>query len=504
MLGEDRSANREREVGCRLEWKPGPDPGTEVAEYLRPCGGPVSLVVDQNSSGPVTVSGWEKGETRVLATRRVRGHFPPGRDDKVRDVLSEGELFIEARGEEIVVETRQDRHWGFWDSERVVIALEAWVPRSSSVDIDSGSGKIEVRDTKGSVRVDSGSGGVLVVRAVGGVDLDLGSGSVTVEEVQGGVKVDVGSGSVSVSRVKGPVEVDGSSGSVSLIEVEGSIQVDTASGSVRMGRVIGDVSVDTGSGSVRLDTLRGKCVNVDTGSGAIEAGFDVLPNGRYSFDAGSGRITLTVPEDASFSLEAESGSGRIDCSLPLVVSHAGRGSLTGVMGDGSARIAADASSGGIIIRGRAGSGAGEVPSSQPGLAAGAEVRAAVTQLKAENRAAILKMLQEGKLTAAQGEALLLAIARSTAPSEPASAAVATTQAPSAAEAVEPPVLSAEPAAPSAESPALPAEPPAPSAEPPAAPAEPPALPAAASDGTSAAGGALPPVKERKARRGAKG
>jgi DUF4097 and DUF4098 domain-containing protein YvlB len=483
----DRDDDRKGDDGWRQEWKPGSDPGTEVAEYLRQGGGPVSLVVDQNSSGPVTVSGWEKSETRILATRRVRGHLPPGRDDKARDILSEGELFIEARGEEVVVETRQDRHWGFWDSERVVIAIEAWVPRSSRVNIDSGSGRIEIRDTKGSVRVDSGSGGVLVVRAAGGVELDLGSGSVTVEEVQGGVKVDVGSGAVSVSRVKGAVEVDGSSGSVSLTEVEGSIQVDTASGSVRMSRIIGDVSVDTGSGSVRLDTLRGKRVNVDTGSGAIEAGFDVLPDGRYSFDAGSGRITLTVPEDASFSLEAESGSGRIDCSLPLVVSQADRGSLTGVMGDGSARIAADASSGGIIIRGRAGSGAGEVPSSRSGQTAGAEVRAAVTQLKAENRNAILKMVQEGKLTAIQGEGLLLAIARSTAPSEPANATPAVTQAPSAAEPpAQPPAPPAEPVAPAALS------------------AAPPTPPAAASEGTSVAAGVLPSVKEQKARRGAKG
>jgi DUF4097 and DUF4098 domain-containing protein YvlB len=412
MSSEDRRDADRRHYGRGLDWKPGPDPDSEIAEYVGAASGPVHLSLEQDTSGPVTVNGWDKNDIRILATRRIRGTLPRGGLDTGREALRNGEVLIQADGDKISVHAHRERRWGFWDSERVYVAIDAWVPRASGVDLDSGSGRVEVSGTMGPVRVDSGSGGVSVSRAVGAVSLDLGSGAVSVEDVQGHVKADIGSGAVAVTRVKGDVEIDGSSGSVSLREVDGSIEVDTASGSVRMERIIGDVSVDTGSGSVRLDTVRSRNITVDTGSGNVAAGFAVVRGGRYAFDTGSGGITLAVPEDASFTLEADTGSGRIDCSLPLVIARCGRRNLTGSLGDGSARIAADTSSGSIAIRSGHGLGAEPDHRPQPDRPAGSEVREAVSQLRAENRNAILKMIQDGRLTAAQGEALLRAVSGS--------------------------------------------------------------------------------------------
>lgn len=384
------------------------DPGTEIVEWRREFPGPVRLVVDQESPGPVTVTGWDQNTVEIVAVKQARDWASPS---AARELLREAEVSIEANGVEVRVETEGRHHWGFWRSETVKVAINVSVPRGSSAEVEAGSGRIEVRDTRGPVDADNGSGGILVRQAAGRVRLDVGSGSVTVEEVDGDLEVEIGSGSVTAERIRGAVEIDGSSGPVDLSEVEGQVNVDTGSGSVRLSRIIGPVSVDTGSGGVKLSDVRSRSISVDTGSGGILADFDVDPAGSYSFDTGSGGISLTIPDDASFSLSAETGSGAIDCPLPLSLSHSGRGHIEGVKGDGSARIQADTSSGSFSLRTRNGpryraEAAGGSRSRWAGF--GSE-RPDAPRTKEENRDAVLKMVQEGKLTAEQGAAVLAAL-----------------------------------------------------------------------------------------------
>lgn len=418
-------------------------PGSEVMDWQEPFSGPAVLEIDQHSPGPVAVTGWDQAEVKVHILKRVRGWG--WSDRSARAALAGAEVNIDRSGNRVRVETRGNRPWDFWGGERISIEIMAFVPRGSEVDIDAGSSRVDVRGTQGPVGVDVGSGSVSIVRASGKVDVDTGSGNVVVEENEGPVEANVGSGSVQIRRVKGPVEIDGSSGSVTLAEIEGNVEIDTASGGVRMSRVLGDVSIDTGSGGVRLDTIKGQAVVVDTGSGSIEADFEVLPNGRYDYDTGSGSVHLVVPDDASFSFSGETGSGRIDCALPLSATHSTRRSLQGVLGNGSARITAETSSGALVIRGRSGGRAGWHAAPGPegragagaaggagGWVSAAQANEAVSRLKTENRDAVLKMVAGGKISAAQGEALLQAMSGAGAgmeaqapPEPPAEAAEAT-------------------------------------------------------------------------------
>lgn len=392
------------------------DPDTQAVDWQEPAAGPVRLLVDQHGPGPVSVCGWDRDEVRVRAVKRLHGWSG---ERRAEELLRRVEVNVRRHGEVIEVETGYDDGWSpFWGGCRVSVAVLVAVPRGSAVDIDAGSGRVEVRETRGSVEVDSGSGGVTVKRAAGRVSVDSGSGSVEVEEVQGDVRVDLGSGSVNLSRISGRVEIDGSSGSVTVCDVAGEVSVDTSSGSVRLRRVLGDISVDTGSGSVRLESVRGRQVHVDTGSGSIEAEFDILSDGSYSFDTGSGDVILTLPEDASFTLDANTGSGPIRCSLPLAGAYSDHGHLHGVLGDGSAVIEVDTSSGGLVVRGRRGAGRGDGPGPRSSHAAHRPSGRAST----EGREIILRMVAEGRLTAEQGEALLAAIegrdTRTTGPEPP--------------------------------------------------------------------------------------
>lgn len=401
---------------------PTPEAADRVFEWRETFSGRARLHVEQGAPGPVRVEGWDRDEVHVKAVKDVRG--PVGEDS--RRLLEMVEVWMERQGDEVRIETDMARPFLSWGvSPRVRVDLFVKVPRGSRVNVDSGSGLVEVRDTLGPVDVDSGSGSVTVARAAGPVNVDASSGSVTVEEVQGDVDLDVGSGSITVTRVSGRVAIDGSSGSVSAAEIEGGLAADTGSGSISLCRVAGDIAVNTGSGSVGLHQVRSKSIVVDTGSGGVEADFEVLPAGRYRFDTGSGCITLTVPPQASFVLEAETGSGRIVSDVPLIASHSSRRRLEGVVGDGSARITAETSSGVLTIR-TSGPGGHVCGAPKAHCGAGGAFHPAAadpdnstrSSSNAEHRDAVLRMVAEGKLTAEQARDLLEALGVVSAGDEP--------------------------------------------------------------------------------------
>lgn len=374
--------------------------GRNTAEWRREVPGPVILKVDQETAGPVAVTGWDKSEVHAVAVKLG----PGGRRG---EALRDEEVTFSVDGDVVELRALRPDRWFSWALDEERIALTVSVPRRSEVEVDAGSGRVETRETLGPVSVDAGSGSVSVLRAAGKVGVDVGSGTVSVKEVQGDVTIDVGSGAVSVERVAGNVDIDGSSGSVEVKDVEGDLHLDTGSGSARLARIQGNVSADTGSGSVRLAAIRGERLSLDTGSGSIDAEFDVLPGGRYQFDSGSGRVTLYVPGSASFRLSADTGSGPIDCSLPGLTAKGVRGSFAGVVGDGAATIEVDTSSGPLTIRQRAAEGDAWSPGAATGASArGSDMVASVSSLREDNRRAVLKMVEEGKLTAEQGQALL--------------------------------------------------------------------------------------------------
>lgn len=133
-----------------------------------------------------------------------------------------------------------------------------------SLDLDSGSGDIEVRDMQGTIDAHTGSGDVAVVSVASPVaNLDTGSGNVTVESssIQH-LDVHTGSGNIGVNLGEKPsaVALDAGSGDIDLTLPSGDYVLDAESGSgkVSMDRVTPNaaaaerVGISTGSGDVRV------------------------------------------------------------------------------------------------------------------------------------------------------------------------------------------------------------------------------------------------------------
>lgn len=125
------------------------------------------------------------------------------------------------------------------------IALEVSVPQGLAINIDDGSGSIDIVDLAGDLIIDDGSGSI-DIRNVVHVRIDDGSGSIDLVNAVGDVFIVDGSGSISITHVQGSVTIDDGSGSIEVTDIDGDlIIVDDGSGGLRFSDIRGAVDADT-------------------------------------------------------------------------------------------------------------------------------------------------------------------------------------------------------------------------------------------------------------------
>lgn len=153
-------------------------------------------------------------------------------------------LRLEKRGNRAYLKSEVDGSW-FSSSRQAVIDLYVEVPDDLPLDIDDGSGSMEVSDIKNDLSIIDGSGSLDVFDITGNVDIDDGSGSVVVANIEGDVRLDDGSGSLSIRRVNGNVEVSDGSGSININYVTADVYIrESGSGGLSIRNVDGNVTKD--------------------------------------------------------------------------------------------------------------------------------------------------------------------------------------------------------------------------------------------------------------------
>lgn len=326
--------------------------GTEVAVY--------------NLAGSIKLEGASSGSDVVVEVRRQ------GNDgDKLKVVAGS------VRGREALRIIYPERHIVFrrdgdrgWGNNRTTVQVNddgtfgdsgdrrgGWRGRDDYEISSSGRGfegwaEVRVMVPKGKrVNVHLAAGDATASNVDGDLSIDVGAASVTTTHTRGMLSLDTGSGEVSVSDAQGELRLDSGSGSVTLSNVKGErLIIDSGSGSVRGSGVDADVlSLDAGSGSVRMDAVRARSLDIDSGSGSVE--LQLLSDiEKLRADAGSGRVTLGIPESLGAEVSIETGSGGIDIDVPMTVTRRDRDYVRGTIGDGRGRIEIDAGSGGVRIR----------------------------------------------------------------------------------------------------------------------------------------------------------
>jgi hypothetical protein len=167
------------------------------------------------------------------------------------------------------------------------------------------------------LRSQTGSGNQTVEGITGPLDASTGSGDLRVTHIGGEVRARTGSGGIELDSVQGNTRASTGSGSIRALGIGGGLVASTGSGDVKLEQTAaGDVEVETGSGEVELNGIKG-AARVNTGSGSIHAQGE--PTGEWRLRTGSGDLTVRVPEQTAFDLEAHTSSGHIESSHPITV-----------------------------------------------------------------------------------------------------------------------------------------------------------------------------------------
>jgi len=160
----------------------------------------------------------------------------------------------------LVTEIESGGWFFFGNDDRIDLIVS--VPAHLQLDIEDGSGSIEISDINGDVWIEDKSGSIELSKLGGALKIEDGSGSLTITNVLGDVKIDDGSGTISVRTTGGNVHIDDGSGSISIEDIAGVVRVSDGSGGISVDGAADFKLLNDGSGSVSTRNI-GSVTDVD-------------------------------------------------------------------------------------------------------------------------------------------------------------------------------------------------------------------------------------------------
>jgi|GEM_PF-6191343 len=104
-----------------------------------------------------------------------------------------------------------------------------------------------------------------------------------------------------------------------------SLTIQMGAGRLLVTETQGDLTINMGAADVELRNVEvDKLLNVQTGAGRIIYEGTVVSNAAYTFKTGAGAITLSLPANSSFHLNASSNVGNVTCDFELSGDSGGR------------------------------------------------------------------------------------------------------------------------------------------------------------------------------------
>ena len=169
---------------------------------------------------------------------------------------------------------------------------------------------------------------------------------ITVSDIKGGISQHGGiPGDVSMENVAGPVHLQTAITTVDVAELPGDLTMN--SDDLRIAGAKGEVHVKTRSKDVDLSQIAGDS-NVEDRDGNIRIELD----GTYGVEAnnGKGDVEITLPPNASATLNGHTHNGEVITDFALTVSGDEDKTVSGRIGSGAARVVLSADNGDLHIK----------------------------------------------------------------------------------------------------------------------------------------------------------
>ena len=208
--------------------------------------------------------------------------------------------------------------------------LDISLPRKAAVSVTSRRGDVNLAGRDGNVDIAAQHSDTAVEDVNGNVKVSQEKGSVKVEQITGDVHVDGRVNEISVSDVKGGVQLEGefqesvkleritksvtfksSCTDMEFSRIEGALDLD--SDDLHADEITGPLHLTTRSKNIRLENVSGD-VRLQNDNGTVELGMRTV--GNVQVDNRDGDIQLSLPDKASFRLDARTHGGEIQSDFP--------------------------------------------------------------------------------------------------------------------------------------------------------------------------------------------
>jgi len=216
--------------------------------------------------------------------------------------------------------------------QRYKSSLTIQVPKRSALRLNNRNGKVSIQAVDGTQEVSNRYGQVDVHNITGTVQVENRNGSVTVQDVTESVRIRNRFSVTAVKSIGGSLDVENRNGSVDVSGVKGNVSISNSYAAISVENVQGALTIDSRNGDLFMSLL-------------IPPQKDIQISSRY------GNVTLELPSNSSFSIDAQIEFGEIHSEfqgLKTAASNRER-SLNGRVGAGGPQIMIAARNGTIHL-----------------------------------------------------------------------------------------------------------------------------------------------------------
>ncbi len=296
----------------------------------------------QNPHGDVTLTGSGDNQLHVHVHQVVNTNS----DSEANRIFPSLDPKVTVSGNTVLVRI-EGRNNGHAD-------LTIELPEGVSTDITAGHGDVSVEGLKGATGITAGHGDVKVTSLGGSVHAHMSKGDFAAHEIGGSVTLDGRVSDVTISEVRGSLLMDGDFfGDIHIEQIASSLHFHSSRTSMDMARLAGDLTMDDDDlhvgqavGPLRILT-RSKNIDCSQVSGDIHienSNGDVAVNaieplGNIQINNSSDPVTLTLPPNAGFQINAGTDNGDLNSDFELNISGDDRRrNANGTVGKGGPKI----------------------------------------------------------------------------------------------------------------------------------------------------------------------
>ena len=246
--------------------------------------------------------------------------------------------------------------------------MDIFVPSRAMVDVASKRGDVSVSDRKADVKLTLQRGDITLNEITGNSKMSLDKGSIRATNLTGDMDIDGRIDNVTLEGVKGAVRLNGDFfNDIRLSKIAKAVEFKSARSDITLASVPGDLEISgdalratdvsgpmrfvTRSKDIHLEGVTGD-LEVENANGDIEIHpADKLPIGRMVLTGKHGDITVVLPANAGFQVDATTRKGDItsDFSPLRIEDNSGSSHATGTVGNGAAKLQINADTGDIRI-----------------------------------------------------------------------------------------------------------------------------------------------------------